>query len=102
MRRRDTLGPAVERELAALDAALGGASDPGVDADLAALVRDVRSVAPRFDGPARAQLDARVADGFPAPPARRRAPKLRPARPRLPRRVLVPAAGAGAVTAAVV
>jgi hypothetical protein len=95
MRRRETVDPAMDRDLAALDAALGGAAAPDVDAELAALVRDVRSAAPRFDGPARAELDGRVADGFPSatpqPQPRRR---LRPARPRLSARALVPVAGA--------
>ncbi|MEA2380823.1 MAG: hypothetical protein QOH72_794 [Solirubrobacteraceae bacterium] len=84
MRRPEPLDPAIERELSALDAALDGA--PDADAELAALVRDVRAEAPVFD---RAALDARVAAGFASErPARRRP------RARLRPRVLVPALGA--------
>ena len=68
MRRREPLDPVVEAELAALDAALAGTAD--ADAELAALVRDVRAVAPRPAAAARAALDARVASGF-APEAPR-------------------------------
>jgi Domain of unknown function (DUF4349) len=99
MRRREPLDPAVARDLAALDAALAGAPADHVDAELAALVRDVGAAAPRLDGPARAALDARVADGFaPDRPPRRR--PLRPGRLRLPRRALG-AGVAGAIAAAV-
>jgi len=91
MPRRETLDPIAERELAALDAALAGASGPDFDAELAALVRDVRASAPRFEGPARDGLDARVAGGFPSATPPRRRLRLRP----VPvRRALVPAAGA--------
>lgn len=84
MRRPEPLDPAVEHELAALDAALSGA--PDAHAGLAALVRDVRAAAPRLDEPSRARLDARMAA------AARPAPRRRAGLPRL--RVLVPAFGA--------
>ena len=103
MRRRDPLDPAVEAELAALDAALAGTAD--ADAELAALVRDVRAVAPRPAAAARAALDARVASGF--TPETRRAPgggttarvRLRRA---LRRRDLIPALAAAAAVLVVV
>jgi hypothetical protein len=84
MRRPEPLDPAVERELADLDAALAGA--PDADAELALLVREVRAAAPRLDAAARERLDARAAAA--AAPAKR-------ARPwRLPRlQVLAPALG---------
>jgi hypothetical protein len=84
MRRPEPLDPTVERELASLDAALAGA--PDADAELAALVRDVRAAAPQIDPAARAGLDARVAGGFAAA-----APKRARRRPRA--RALVPAFG---------
>jgi len=103
MRRREPLDPAVEAELAALDAALAGTAD--ADAELAALVRDVRAVAPRPAAAARAALDARVASGF--TPETRRAPgggttartRLRRA---LRRRDLIPALAAAAAVLVVV
>jgi hypothetical protein len=69
MRTPDTLDPAVERELAALDAALAGdRSDPALS-ELTALVRAERPVpVPRWAD----ALDERVAAGFPRPPRRRR------------------------------
>jgi hypothetical protein len=87
MRRPEPLDPAVERELAALDAALAAA--PDADAELALLVRDVRAAAPRLDAAARERLDARVEAGAAV------APEAKPARrlPRLRGRVLVPAFG---------
>ena len=96
MRRPDPLDPVVERDLALLDAALAGA--PDADAELAALVRDVRAEAPRPAAAFRSALDARVATGFPpaptreataghaARPGRRLREVLRP-------RILVPALG---------
>jgi len=62
MRRREPLDPAVEAELAALDAALAGT--PDADAELAALVRDVRAIRdlrfPVFHG-GIAPLDSKAA-----------------------------------------
>jgi hypothetical protein len=88
MRRPEPLDPAVERDLAALDAALAGEPDAGVE--LALLVRDVRAAAPRLDAAARGRLDARIAGTSTAA-----APGATPARrwPRLRVRVLVPAFG---------
>ena len=94
MRRRDTLDPEVERELAALDAALAG--DPA-DAGLAAFVRDVRAERPPIPDGLAARLDARAASGFAPEPAsapRAAARRLRLRRPS--RRVLLPALGAAA------
>jgi hypothetical protein len=101
MRRRESLDPAVEHDLEALEAALSGA--PGADPALVALARDVRAAAPRPGARARAALDARVEAGFsrPARPGRRlwRAAGT----PSWPRR-LVPAGGvlAAALVAVVV
>jgi hypothetical protein len=75
MRRPEPLDPVVASDLAALEAALADA--PDADAELAALVRDVRAVAPRPAPAARAALDERVAAGFPDP-----APGLPKPRPR--------------------
>src|SRR4051812_4678438 len=101
MRRPEPLDPVVERDLALLDAALADTPDaPDADAELAALVRDVRAEAPRPAPAFRAALDGRVATGFPAAatshgggglaarPGRRRGLRdvLRP-------RILVPALG---------
>jgi hypothetical protein len=93
MRRRDTaLDPAIAAELDALEAALAG--DPAADAELAALVRDVRAQAPVMEPAFRARLDERVDEGFAK--AKRRAR-------RRARRNLVPALGvAGCVLAAIV
>jgi len=91
MRRPEPLDPAVERDLETLDAALAG--DTGADAELAALVAEVRAVAPRRDPGARAALDARVAAGFPGAHGAPRRLRLLPS-PRLMRRALLPAAGA--------
>jgi hypothetical protein len=103
MRRREPLDPAVEAELAAIDAALAGTAD--ADAELAALVRDLRAAAPRPAAAARAALDARVASGF-APEARRAPGGGTTARPRLRRvlrrRDLVPALAAAAAALVVV
>ena len=98
MRRREPLDPAVEAELAALDAALAGT--PDADAELAALVRDVRAVAPRPAAQARATLDARVASGFapetPRATAGRRATRRTRLGGSIGRRALIPALGAAA------
>lgn len=70
--------PAVERELAALDAALGGDAVEPEHADLAALVDDVRAQRPAMDPVFAARLEERVAGGFsedqptPQRPPRRR------------------------------
>jgi hypothetical protein len=85
MRRREPLSPEVERELAALDAALAGERVDEDLADLALLVADVRATAPRMAPQAAARLDERLEQGFPRP-ARRR---VLPARPW----ILAPAAG---------
>ena len=85
MRRPEPLDPAVERDLAALDAALAG--EPDADAELALLVAEVRAAAPRPDATERERLDARAAAATTAPPKRLR-------RWRVPRlQVLVPALG---------
>ena len=72
--------PAVERELAALDAALRGDAPEPEHADLAALVDDVRAQRPAMDPAFAARLEERVAGGFgenqpspQRPPRRRRA-----------------------------
>ena len=101
MRRRDVLDPEVERELIALDVALG---DPGAAPespefdDLFAVARAVRAERPLPAERFAAELDAWAAAGFAAPsprPARRRRPS-RVAWPRLSRRALMPALGAAA------
>src|SRR4051812_26772942 len=71
MRRPEPLDPVVARDLEDLEAALAAA--PGADPSLVALASDVRAVAPRQGGAARAALDARVAAGFPRAPRRSRA-----------------------------
>ena len=93
MRRRETtLDPAVAAELEALEAALAG--DPASEAELAALVRDVRADAPAMAPDFRARLDMRIERGFERVLPRRRFASLRP---------MVPALGAaGCVLAAVV
>lgn len=95
MRRPEPLDPIVERDLARLDAALAGA--PDADAELAVLVREVRTEAPRPAPAYRAALDARVAAGFAptAPPTAARPAPSRSARLReaLRPRFLVPALG---------
>jgi hypothetical protein len=58
----DRLDPAVERDLAALDAALAGRS---ADAGLTALVDAVRDARPEPDPRFTARLDHRAAAGFP-------------------------------------
>src|SRR6476469_5871029 len=87
MRQRDSLSPEDERELDALERALAG--EP-VDHDLwelAQLVEDVRATAPQMSPGFAANLEHRVAEGFPATDEH-------PA-PRRPRRwmAFVPAAG---------
>ena len=56
--------PAVEAELAALDAALRGEAVEPDHADLAALVADVREQRPALDPAFAARLEERVASGF--------------------------------------
>jgi Domain of unknown function (DUF4349) len=99
--RDDTvMDPLVERELAALDAALAG--EP-VDPDLtglASLARAVREERPVPDADFARGLDERAAAGFPRPP--RRLPSITSLRPRFSRRILLPAMGAAASLLAVV
>jgi uncharacterized protein DUF4349 len=77
LRRTDTIDPAIERELQALDAALAGAP---VEAeheelrDLAVALQAARPVAPPSFG---ADLDARVAAGFASTQRQRRRPRRR-------------------------
>jgi hypothetical protein len=99
MRRPDdTLDPLVERELAALDAALAG--EP-VDPDLTGLAElavAARAARPVVSDDFASSLDSRVAGGFPRPPRRIDrvvAPVLR-LRARASRRMLLPALGAAA------
>lgn len=82
MRRPDQLPDEVQRDLAAIDAALAGEPADGELAELALLVRDQR---PRLDPGARARLDERADARFAA--RRVRAPR---------RRALLPALGAAA------
>jgi len=70
MRRPEPLDPTVERDLAALDAALAG--EPDAEAELALLVADVRAAAPRLDAAGRGRLDARAAAAAAASPPKRR------------------------------
>jgi hypothetical protein len=68
MRRRDgeaVLTPAAIRDLEELDRALAGQALDGEYADLELLVRAVRDDAPRIDPAFGAQLEQRVAEGFP-------------------------------------
>lgn len=76
------LTPAQLAELDALDAALAG--DDIVDAALADLVRDVRSVAPQLRPEATQQLNERVAAGFATPAAPAAHPRRRPLLARYP------------------
>ncbi|MDQ3768686.1 MAG: DUF4349 domain-containing protein [Actinomycetota bacterium] len=70
--------PAVERELAALDAALRGDALEPEHADLAALVDDVRTQRPAMDPAFAARLEERVAGGFvEAQPTPQRPPRPR-------------------------
>ncbi len=97
MRRpEDTLDPMVERELAALDAALAGEPvDPDL-AGLAELALAARAARPVISSEFSAALDGRAAAGFPRPPRRvdRVAAPLRGLRSRASRRMLLPALGA--------
>ncbi len=106
MPRRELLDPDVERELAALDAALAGERVDDDLRDLALLVADVREDAPRMRAEAAARLDERVAQGFAGAAAGAGTGRLARRFPRLsarPRWILVPAAGvAAAMLAAVV
>ena len=61
-RHSHSIDPDVERELAALEAALAG--DPGTDPALAALVADARAVRPQPAEAFARCLDARAAAGF--------------------------------------
>jgi hypothetical protein len=69
MRRPETLDPAVERELAALDAALAGRS---ADAELAVLVAAVRDERPLPPPGFARNMDQRLEAGFPRQAAARR------------------------------
>jgi hypothetical protein len=99
MRRPDdTLDPMVERELAALDAALAGEPvDPDLEG-LASLARAARAARPTISSEFASSLDAREAAGFPRPPRRidRVGAPLRVLRRRVSRRMLLPALGAAA------
>ncbi len=100
MPRRDdmTLDPEIERELAALDAALSGEPVDAEFADLAAFARAVREERPEPAPQFAAALDTRVAEDFPRPPRladRAVAPLVR-LRARGARRMLLPALGAAA------
>ena len=102
-RHSHTIEPDVERELAALEAALAG--EPGADPVLAALVADARAVRPEPTDAFTARLDDRAAAGF-APEAAASGPtrgRDRAARAALdrrrratPRRALLPALGVAA------
>jgi len=82
MNRRDrnddvTRDPRVEAELAALEAVLAGDPPTGeLEAELAALVREVREETPSMPLALRERLDRSVADGFAARRRRVRMPKL--------------------------
>jgi len=82
MNRRDrnddvTRDPRVEAELAALEAVLAGDPPTGeLEAELAALVREVREETPSMPLALRERLDRSVADGFAARRRRVRLPKL--------------------------
>ena len=97
MRRPDdTLDPTVERELAALDAALAGEPvDPDLEG-LASLARAARAARPAISSEFAAELDGRAAGGFPRPPRPidRVVAPLRGLRARASRRMLLPALGA--------
>ncbi len=99
LRRDVTLDPETARELAALDAALGGGPvDPDL-AELETLVRDTRDLRPSPSAEFAARLDDRAAAGFPRPGGGRT-----PLSERLPpsRRMLLPAMGAAASVVLVV
>ena len=82
MNRRDrnddvTRDPRVEAELAALEAVLAGDPPTGeLEAELAALVREVREETPSMPLALRERLDRSVADGFAARRRRVHVPKL--------------------------
>jgi hypothetical protein len=105
MPHRDALSLEIERELEALDRALGG--DVG-DPELGAVVTEVRAQRPVPRGEFVAELDARVAGGFATETVRAkgnggRALAAVPARLRPPRRVLFPVlSGAAALLVALV
>jgi hypothetical protein len=88
----------VERELAALDAALAGEPvDPDLEG-LASLARAARAARPATSDEFASSLDSRAAAGFPRPPRRveRVVAPLRGLRSRASRRMLLPALGAAA------
>ena len=90
-----TLDPIAERELAAIDATLGGqAVDTSLE-DLAQLVRDLRDERPEPGAAFCARLDADVAERLRARSTKGRfAPALAWLRARASRRMLLPAMGA--------
>jgi hypothetical protein len=99
MRRREPLDPVVERELAAIDAALAGRSGSEIapeDAELAQLATLLVAERPPVPPEFRAALDARVASRFDGP-----APKPRRSTPKRNRRPLIPASLAFACVALV-
>src|SRR5204863_6558953 len=85
--------PQVERELAALDAALAGLDVPDDLVDRAALSTALRDERPSIDAEFAALLDDRAAAGFPrgAGPAPRSAGLVDRLRATPPRRLLAPA-----------
>ncbi|MDQ6750378.1 MAG: DUF4349 domain-containing protein [Actinomycetota bacterium] len=95
LRSDDTMDPEVERELAAIDAALAGEPVAPELAELEALVRTARTNRPRPADEFAKRLNARVQAGF----ASERDTPRRPGavvRARLRRRMLLPALGAAA------
>jgi Domain of unknown function (DUF4349) len=97
MRRTDDtpLDPVVERELAALDAALAGEPVAPDLAGLASLAQAARAARPEISDSFALELEERVAAGFPPPP-RLVHRVVAPVRGRLSRRMLLPAMGAAA------
>ena len=93
-REHDALDPAAERDLAAIDAALGGRPVPSEHADLADLALELRGQRPTARQEFVSELDASAAAGFPASPRRAR---IKAIRLRLPRRRLPAFAGGLAV-----
>src|SRR4051794_6372718 len=86
--------PAVERELAAIDAALSGESVPDDLRDLEALVRDARTIRPAPAERFAQELDRRVVAGFAEPKEPGQAPRR--VRGLVRGRMLMPALGATA------
>jgi len=94
---KTTLDPIAERELAAIDATLGGQAVDTSLADLAQLVRDLRDERPEPGAAFCARLDADVAERLRARSTKGRfAPALAWLRARASRRMLLPAMGAAA------